>query len=94
VAAQGRDPADTPVREVMTPKPDTLRSIDFISYAINRMGGMGYRHVPIVDEGKVKAVLSVRDVMLHLVDLLAEVAGPESSAGEPLVTEWTDLGGG
>ena len=49
VAAQGRDPADTPVREVMTPKPDTLRSIDFISYAINRMGGKGYRHVPIVD---------------------------------------------
>lgn len=94
VASQDRDPADTPVREVMTAKPETLRSIDSISYAINRMGTGGYRHIPIVDDGKVKAVLTVREVMQDLVDLFAEVVGPESSAGEPLVTEWTDIGGG
>ena len=94
VAAPGRDPCETLVREVMTAKVDTLHSFDAISYAVNRMGTGKYRHVPIVDDGKVKAVLGVRDVMSFLMELLADVVGPESSAGEPLVTEWTDIGGG
>jgi CBS domain-containing protein len=94
VAARGRSPGDTPVKEVMTASPAMLRARDCITYAINRMAVGGYRNVPILKDGQVRAVLSVRKVMAHLVELFSEVTGPESAAGEPIVNEWTDIGGG
>lgn len=93
VTAEQRNPADTKVRDVMTPKPETLRATDSIAYAINRMVVRGFRNIPIVDDsGKPVSVLDVRDVMSHLNEVFAEVS--EGGGGDGEWDEWTDIGGG
>jgi len=70
VVATGID-LDRAVEEVMTPDPETLGLDDGIAFALNRMSVGGYRHLPIVDEeGRVAAVLSLRDVVDYIVSLL------------------------
>ena len=64
--------------------------LDDIAYAINKMAVGGFRNVPLVDDGKVVAVLNVHDVIGHLFDLFVEVSDRESSELNP----WTDVGGG
>src|SRR5262245_32949580 len=60
-----------PVSEVMTRDPETLGPDDGIAFALNRMIVGGYRHVPIVTEtGKALAVLSLREVVSFIVELL------------------------
>lgn len=72
VAAGGLDARLTPVEQVMTARPETLRAEDSIVFALNKMSVGGFRHVPIVDEpGKPVGVLSVKDVVHWLVDQFA-----------------------
>jgi CBS domain-containing protein len=60
-----------PVREVMTPDPESLGLDDGIAFALNRMIVGGFRHIPIVDDtGAPKAVLSLREVVAFIVSLL------------------------
>lgn len=90
VMAARREPDQTEVRDVMTSDPVTLSSEDCVSYAINQMAVGGFRNVPIVDpDGTFLTVITVRDVIGHLSDLLAEAAGSEED-----MQEWTDIGGG
>lgn len=67
-AHQYQDKADAPVREFMTPHPVTLRSEDPIVFGINRMMVGGYRHIPLQNDGKLTGMVSVRDVLSHLVE--------------------------
>jgi CBS domain-containing protein len=92
IAAARRDPAATPIRDVMTAHPECLRPHDRMNYAINRMALGGYRNIPIVDaEGRAITVVDVRMVMLHLLKLFAEVEreGPPPKG----VDEGTEIGG-
>lgn len=58
-----------PLREVMTPQPETLSPDDPIVYALNKMSVGGFRHVPLVDaEGRPVGVVSVKDVVNYIVD--------------------------
>ena len=58
-----------PLREVMTPEPETLSPDDPIVYALNKMSVGGFRHVPLVDaEGRPVGVVSVKDVVNYIVD--------------------------
>jgi CBS domain-containing protein len=60
-----------PVRDVMTPDPETLGLDDGIAFALNRMIVGGFRHIPIVDDaGAPQAVLSQREVVAFVVSLL------------------------
>lgn len=61
VLAIGRDPDRTALAEVMTREPDTIRSGASIDDAIRCMDEFGYRHLPVVDDGAVVGVLSIRD---------------------------------
>jgi CBS domain-containing protein len=70
VAFAGLD-QDHPVSEVMTEDPETLAPDDGIAFALNKMIVGGYRHIPIVDpEGRPLAVLSLREVVSYVVELL------------------------
>lgn len=60
--------ADMPVRSFMT-KPVTLASTATLALALHKMDGGGYRHVPILDNGKPSAVVSVRDMLRHITRL-------------------------
>jgi CBS domain-containing protein len=62
VVAGGRDPDKVKLAEVMTPKPDTLQSDSTAHNALERMSQRGYRHLPVVDHGKLVGMVSIRDI--------------------------------
>ena len=93
VAAETRDPEATLLADVMTTTPESLRAVDCISYAINRMGVRGYRNLPIVDDGgRPIALMSAHDVIEHLTDVLAELVVAPDENGP--AAKWLDIGGG
>jgi CBS domain-containing protein len=59
--AQGRSPSTTELSEVMTRNPVTIapdkRAID----ALRMMGDGGFRHLPIVEGGRIKGIVSRGD---------------------------------
>jgi CBS domain-containing protein len=61
VMAVGRDPGITPLTGVMTPNPATVmpetRAVD----ALRIMRDGGFRHLPVVSEGEVVGMVSLRD---------------------------------
>ena len=61
VIAEGRNPDKTFVREVMTPDPDTVSSDTTAIDALRLMQDGDYRHLPIVDGGRVLGLVSRRD---------------------------------
>ena len=67
------DDLDSPVSKYMTPDPQTLAQNDSVAYALHEMDVGGYRHLPIVDDsGQATGMVSVRDVLRYLCDLLNE----------------------
>lgn len=57
------DVADRPIRDFMTPTPQTLTLDDSIAFALNRMDVNDFRHIPIQEDGDVVGVISVRDCL-------------------------------
>jgi CBS domain-containing protein len=55
-----------PVARFMTPAPVTVAPTDILAAALARMDTGGYRHLPVVSEGRPVGVISVRDVLRHL----------------------------
>jgi CBS domain-containing protein len=60
--ADGLDDA-TLVRDRMTPHPETLDAGDTTEHAAVLMIHGGFRHLPVMEEGAVVGVLSIRDLM-------------------------------
>lgn len=58
-----------PIGEVMTRNPETVCLTDTLALALQKMDVGGYRHLPVVEEGKPVGVISVRDMMRHLTRL-------------------------
>jgi CBS domain-containing protein len=54
---------DTLVRDRMTANPETLDADDTTQHAAVLMIHGGFRHLPVVEQGKVVGVLSIRDLM-------------------------------
>jgi CBS domain-containing protein len=63
VAGRGLDFSKEIIDDYMTKNPETLSEEDPIAFALNKMSDGGYRHVPITRNGKVKFMLSVRDIV-------------------------------
>ena len=60
---------DAPIERYMQPNPETLTPDHPVAYALNRMGGGGYRNVPLVDEhGRAVGLVTLRDIVEDLVD--------------------------
>ena len=58
------------VTKFMTRKPETVSPGDPLAFALGKMAVGGYRHLPVVDEaGRPVGVISVRDVLRHVVRL-------------------------
>jgi CBS domain-containing protein len=62
VLAAGLDPDRTPLRAVMTAEPDTIEAEAPVKEAIRRMDEFGYRHLPVMDDGRLAGVISSRDL--------------------------------
>ena len=61
---------DRPISDFMTPNPQTLDIENKIAFALQRMDAGGYRHVPIMTDGVVSGIISVRDVLNYLSEKL------------------------
>ena len=61
VVAEGRDPDLTTLTEVMTADPDTIAPTTTAIEALRLMNDGGYRHLPIVESGRVVGIVSRRD---------------------------------
>jgi CBS domain-containing protein len=62
VLAGGLDPGNTKVSEVMTKEPYCIRSTTTVGEAMKLITQRRFRHLPIVDNGKVLAVVSSGDL--------------------------------
>ena len=73
----GREQAllEDPVREWMTPNPETVEEDDSVAFAIHKMDIGGYRHLPVLQGGRPTGIISVRDVVRHLATHLAATPG-------------------
>ena len=73
VVGKSRNPRTTPLREVMTVKPQALSTRDRIAYAVHCMSVAGYRTMPLVDdEQRPIGVITVNDVIRWLAGLFPE----------------------
>ncbi|HVX13129.1 MAG TPA: CBS domain-containing protein [Pirellulales bacterium] len=57
-----------PVSQFMTPSPETVDSEARIAFAIHKMDVGGYRHMPVVTQGRISGVISVRDVLRYITE--------------------------
>jgi CBS domain-containing protein len=60
--ATGFEP-DARVSDWMTRHPETIESDDTTDHAAALMIHGGFRHLPVVDGGEIKGILSIRDLM-------------------------------
>jgi CBS domain-containing protein len=63
VVARGLDAQTTRLGDVMTPAPDTIDPDKPFGYALLRMHERGFRHLPVVRDGKVVGIVSARSAM-------------------------------
>jgi len=68
VKAAGKRLESFRVRDFMTPDPVVLRHDDPIAVAIHKMAVGGFRHIPILEDGRPTGVVTARDVFHHLAE--------------------------
>ncbi|HEV2766968.1 MAG TPA: citrate synthase [Acidimicrobiales bacterium] len=62
-AASGTDATATPVSDWMTEHPDTVPPEAEAGQAFANLAERGYRHIPVVDQGRLVGVASMQDLM-------------------------------
>lgn len=62
VLAAGRDPCSTKVCEVMTSNPHCVSPQMTVNDAMALVSNKRFRHFPVVENGKLRSVLSIRDL--------------------------------
>ena len=62
-----------PVARFMTPDPETVTPADTLAFALGKMDAGGYRHLPVVENGRPVGVISVRDILRHITGLCHDV---------------------
>jgi CBS domain-containing protein len=63
----GRLAKDTPVREMMTTKVVTVTPGHTVQQCMAIMGDHQIRHLPVIENGKILGVLSIRDLVAEVV---------------------------
>jgi len=63
IVAEGRDPQTVRLAEVMTPNPQTIHPDKPFADALHIMYEGGFRHVPVVEDGRPIGIISARDAL-------------------------------
>ncbi len=64
------------VRQIMTPDPVILREEDTLAVALHMMSIGGFRHIPLVAQGRATRVVSIRDLFRHISTFIHEQPVP------------------
>ena len=67
VLLPGLDAKLTPVSQVMTSNPVTVTPDDPLESCMTMMAARGFRHLPVLDTGKVVGVISIGDVVKDII---------------------------
>jgi CBS domain-containing protein len=65
LAAHGAAALDTPLADVMTRKVVTCSPSDTVSSLMGRMTQGKFRHLPVIEQGKLVGIVSIGDVVKH-----------------------------
>jgi len=63
VVGVNRDPMTTPVSFVMTQNPVSIDSSTTVQEVVNLHSGKEFRHLPVVDNGQLVGMVSMRDIV-------------------------------
>lgn len=74
VAGKGVELLDRPVEEFMTRDPVTIESDAPIAYALHQMDIGGYRHLPVVRDGRPVGMVSIKDILFFFEDRFLDAA--------------------
>lgn len=66
------DAGQSAVSNFMTPAPMTINDTDPIALALQKMDLGGYRHLPVLRDGRVIGVISVRDILEYCAQKLLQ----------------------
>lgn len=75
VLLPGRDARHTLVQEVMTANPMTVKPSDPLEACMGLMANRGFRHLPVMEGGRVVGVVSVGDVVKDSIRRMGEQIG-------------------
>ena len=67
VLLPGLDAKQTPVSQVMTGNPVTVEPDDLLKDCMAMMAARGFRHLPVLDAGKVTGVISIGDIVKNII---------------------------
>ena len=70
VKLAGRSLAGISVEDVMTADPVVLRADDTVAVAINKMAVGGFRHIPLVEDGRPTGIVTARDVFHRIAEIV------------------------
>ena len=85
VVARGRDAQTTRLADVMTPAPQTVDPDKSFGYALLLMYENGFRHLPVIENGKLIGIVSAR----HALDPDLEEFVSESHRRKQILRERT-----
>jgi CBS domain-containing protein len=77
VAIEEADWETQVVGDFMTANPETVTATSTLAFALHKMDIGGYRHLPVMDEGKPVGVVSVRDMLRHITRILKQSSSPK-----------------
>ncbi|MBW2267587.1 MAG: CBS domain-containing protein [Deltaproteobacteria bacterium] len=63
VVIPGRDPSKTRVADVMTTEVVTASLEEHVDFCVDKMKRVGCRHLPVVCDGRVIGMVSMRDLL-------------------------------
>ncbi len=63
VVARNRDATATRLADVMTPSPEVVAPDKPFGYALSIMHERGFRHLPVLERGKILGIVSARSAM-------------------------------
>ncbi|MBI3823937.1 MAG: CBS domain-containing protein [Planctomycetes bacterium] len=72
VVGSVHDYRSLPITQFMTPRPECVTTTDTLNFVLQKMDAGGYRHVPVLENGKPVSIISSRDMLRFLTRLCKE----------------------
>ena len=72
VLLPGLDARTTPVSQIMTPNPMTVKPGDPLEACMGLMASRNFRHLPVIDGGRVVGVVSIGDIVKDMIRQLGD----------------------